>query len=87
MKISSFLLKNKNITIFSNNCLAGFLYQKYGLKYLSPTIGANIEPSHFIKFCQNYKYYISLELEETLEYNQDWFSSIGGVKSIFRLVN
>lgn len=58
--------------------MAGFIYQRYGLKYLSPTIGTNIEPSHFIKFCQNYKYYISLELEESLDYNQDWFSSIGG---------
>lgn len=76
-------LKNKNITIFANNCLAGFIYQRYGLKYLSPTIGINFEPLQFVKFCQNYKYYISLEMQETKEFNQAWFSSIGGGKIDF----
>ena len=73
-----FSLKNKDITIFTNNCLAGFIYQSYGLKYSSPTIGINIEPMDFIKFCKNYEYYLNQEIFETKEYNQDWFYSIGG---------
>lgn len=76
--INRYKLKNTDFTIFSNNCIAGFIYQRYGMKYLTPTIGINIEPSHFIKFCKNYTYYLSLELQEAKEFNQEWFKSIGG---------
>ncbi|MBE7707801.1 MAG: DUF1919 domain-containing protein [Cyanobacteria bacterium SIG27] len=31
------------MTVFTNNCLAGFIYERYGLKYLSPTIGIKFE--------------------------------------------
>ena len=32
-------LKNRNFSIFANNCAAGFIYQDAGLEYLTPTIG------------------------------------------------
>lgn len=46
-------LKNTEFTIISNNCWGGFIYQKYGLKYQSPTIGLFFMGKDYIKFCSN----------------------------------
>ena len=32
-------IKNKEITIISNNCWGGFMYQSCGLQYNTPLIG------------------------------------------------
>ncbi len=75
-------LKRKDFTIFSNNCIAGFIYQKYNLPYLSPTVGMQFKPCDFIKFCKNYKDYLAMELEQTENCDNKWFSSIGGCHNI-----
>ena len=75
-------LKNKKFTIFCNNCLASFIYQKYNLQYLTPTISINIKPCDFIKFCKNYKHYLSLEVEQTKICDKEWYASIGGGNNI-----
>ena len=31
-------LKNKNFTLITNNCTGGVIYNRLGLKFLSPTI-------------------------------------------------
>ena len=54
-------LTNRDFTLISNNCWGGVVYQTYGIKYLSPTIGVWISPKHFNRFCSNLKYYLSLE--------------------------
>lgn len=56
-------LKTKDFTIISNNCWGGFVYQYYGLKYNSPTIGLFFVGSDYVKFCNNIKHYIKQELE------------------------
>lgn len=56
-------LKNTDFTIISNNCWGGFVYQKYGLKYQSPTIGLFFIGNDYIKFCANLKYYINQPLK------------------------
>ena len=56
-------LKNKNFTIISNNCWAGFIYQEYGLKYRTPTIGLYIFGYDYVKLCSDLEYYLSLELK------------------------
>lgn len=56
-------LKCKNFTIFSNNCWGGFVYQKYGLKYYSPTVGLFFLGSDFVKFASEWERYISCELQ------------------------
>ncbi len=76
--LKKLFLKRKDFTIFSNNCLAGFIYKRFNLPYLSPTIGLQIKPDDFIKFCKNYKYYLSLELKEAQDYDREWFASMGG---------
>lgn len=55
-------LKNKNISIISNNCRGGVIYDIYGLKYLSPTIGCFMYSEEYIKFSHNLEYYLSLEI-------------------------
>ena len=56
-------LKNKTFSIISNNCWGGVVYDKYGLKYLSPTIGCYFYAEDFLKFCENLKYYLSLPIK------------------------
>lgn len=56
-------LHQKKFTIISNNCWGSFTYQKFGLEYLSPTVGLFILGNDFVKLCSNWEYYFSLELE------------------------
>lgn len=55
-------LRVKDFTIISNNCWAGFMYQKHHLPYLSPTIGLMIFGDDFINFCRDLKRYVKEEL-------------------------
>ena len=56
-------LKNKKVSIISNNCGGGFISQHYGLKYNSPTAGLFFETSEYLRFVKNLKYYLSLEIK------------------------
>lgn len=56
-------LKNKNITIISNNCWAGIFYRNNNLEYLSPTLGLFFMAEDYIKFIYNIKYYINEDLQ------------------------
>ncbi len=55
--------KRQNFSIISCNCIGGLLYHKYSMKFLSPTINLFFEARDFIKFVNNIKYYLSLELQ------------------------
>lgn len=57
------MIDGKSIpTIFSCNCTGGVMYHDLGCRFLSPTVNLYMSCSDFIKFCENYKYYCSLEL-------------------------
>ncbi|MBO5203222.1 MAG: DUF1919 domain-containing protein [Clostridia bacterium] len=56
-------LKCTDFTIISNNCWAGKCYEFFGLPKLSPTVGGYFFASDYVKFCENLKYYMSLDLE------------------------
>ena len=56
-------LYSTDFSIISNNCWGGFIYQYFGLQYLSPTIGLFIPGNDFVKFCSKIKHYLSFELE------------------------
>ena len=49
-----------DFTIISNNCWAGFAYQQFGLPYNTPTIGMGIVDDDYMKFLENFDYYINL---------------------------
>lgn len=55
--------QNENFTIISNNCWGGFIYKKYNLPYLTPTIGLLIFSDDFIKFCNQLEHYVTAKLE------------------------
>ena len=57
-------LTNKDFSLFTNNCLGGFIYHDLGLKFLSPTINLRIKPKEFILFVSDLKYYLNQELIE-----------------------
>lgn len=66
-------LYHTDFTIISNNCWGGFIYQKYGLKYRSPTIGLYITGHDFVKFASDFEHYITqplnfIEWETATEY-------------------
>lgn len=55
-------LKVTEFTIISNNCWGGTIYESYGLRKESPTIGMFIMPSDYIRFCKNLDYYLAQDL-------------------------
>lgn len=69
-RINNKKLKNKNVTIISNNCWGGVFYRNNNLEYLSPTLGMFFISSEYIKFINNLKHYVDstltfIDLEES----------------------
>lgn len=56
-------IKNSDFTILASNCAAGIIYNRLGMKFLSPTINMWFKQEDFIKFCTNLEHYVSTELE------------------------
>ncbi len=56
-------LKNRRFTIISNNCWGGMIYQKYGLKYRTPTVGLYILGRDFVKLAADWKHYFAAPLQ------------------------
>lgn len=54
---------NKDVVIFSNNCLAGITYHDANKQFLSPTINLSIG-ENFLTFVKNFSYYSKSELTE-----------------------
>jgi uncharacterized protein (DUF1919 family) len=47
-------LRNRNFSIFANNCSAGFIYQDAGIAYHTPTIGLFFYGPCYLKLLQNF---------------------------------
>ena len=62
-------LKNKKITLISNNCNGGVLLHELGLKFNSPFVNLNIPAKDYIKYLSRFEYYNSLTLsfDESLD--------------------
>jgi uncharacterized protein (DUF1919 family) len=67
-----------NFSIICNNCIGGFLYQKYGIKYYSPTIGLQFPQEDFVKFCKDLEYYLHEQLKESNNKMHEGFTKLGG---------
>lgn len=57
-------INNTDFSIICNNCWAGYVYRRFGLPYLTPTVGLYFFADDFIKLCSNVKGY----MEKTLEF-------------------
>ena len=65
-------LTNKDFSLLTNNCLAGFIYHDLGLKFLSPTINLRIKPKEFIEFVCNLDFYLKQELVKDNNSDKDF---------------
>ena len=54
-------LKVHETSIISMNCNGGILSHDLGLQFLSPTVNLFFRAEDFIKFCENLKYYLSID--------------------------
>lgn len=73
-------LNNKDFTLFSNNCLAGFIYHDLGLRFDSPTINTRIERKYFYYFALNPKAYLDSEVIEDYETEEKLKIPVGIIK-------
>lgn len=55
-------LNNENFTIISNNCWGGTIYESYGIKKQSPTVGMFFMASDYILFLKEIKKYLQTEM-------------------------
>ena len=46
-------LRNTDFSIICNNCWAGYVYRRFGLPYLTPTVGLYFFPEDFLKLCSD----------------------------------
>jgi uncharacterized protein (DUF1919 family) len=65
-------IKNKELTIFSCNCIAGTLYHDMGSIFKSPTINLMINFKDFYKFSKNVDYYLNVDLKELSNFNYNY---------------
>lgn len=56
-------IKGTDFCIISNNCWAGIIYQKFGLRYNTPTAGLFIMDDDYIKFVERLDHYIDAPLQ------------------------
>ena len=57
-------IANKDFTIISNNCTAGFIYHDLGLMFRTPTINLFFKTDQYITFVKDFSYYLSCPLIE-----------------------
>jgi uncharacterized protein (DUF1919 family) len=69
---------NKDISIISNNCIAGFLYRDLHIPYNSPTVGLQFTQEGFVDFCRNYSDYIQLPITRHPNLPENEFRALGG---------
>lgn len=77
-----------DFTIISNNCWGGMVYESYGLKKMSPTVGMFIMPADFVCLCSDLLGYLAQPLEfiepeeskwiNTLHTNDNWGTYLVG---------
>ena len=50
--------------ILCNNCIGGFLYNDYGMRFDSPTVNLQLSYEDFLKFAANVDYYLQQDIVE-----------------------
>ena len=61
-----------DFTIISNNCWGGTVYESYGIKKMSPTVGMFIMPKDYLKMISNLSYYLAQPLKFVHHDNSKW---------------
>lgn len=71
-KIRRKTLKDDIFTIISNNCWGRTVYESYGMRKISPTVGLFIMPEDYLKFVSNLNYYLEQPLKFIDPDNSKW---------------
>lgn len=74
-------IRNKQVTIISNNCWGGFMYQSCRIKYNSPFIGLYMYAPEYIALLRNLKYNLSQPLR-FIKHDQSKYKDIVPTKYI-----
>ncbi len=69
-------LKEKEFTIISNNCWAGWVYRRYGIEYQTPTVGLYMFAQDYIQFCKRMDYYLGSRLTFIPSEESRYFDSL-----------
>ncbi len=70
-------LKVDDFTIISNNCWGGTIYESYGMRKDTPTVGMFIMPSDYVRFCGDLDRYLSEPLEFITSEESKWRGVLG----------
>lgn len=57
-------LKNQDFSLLCNNCNGGVITHDLAQQFRSPTVNLFFIQDHFIRFCENFEYYIAQPLVE-----------------------
>lgn len=72
-------IRKGNLSIVSNNCIAGLLYHHFGCRFSSPTINLQLSPEDYICFCEKLDHYCAVEMcESHSPADLSIFKSLGG---------
>lgn len=63
IRICNKRLKDRDFTIIANNCWGGVVYEYFGLRKNSPTVGTYFFSEDYIRFVSNLEYYLSQGLK------------------------
>ena len=71
-------LEVTDFTIISNNCWGGMVYESYGPRKMSPTVGMFIMPQDFVRFCAGLPGYLARPLEFIEPEDSKWAAVFKG---------
>lgn len=72
-------IRKIGMSIISNNCAGGLLYNYFGCRFQSPTINLQMSPEDYLRFCENLDHYCSLDISEESPMNAvELFKTLGG---------
>lgn len=80
-------LTNKNFTILCNNCVGGVILHELGERFNSPTVNLFFRADDYIKFLENFDYYIQQRLIEIRSDRDYPVAKLGDVTIFFMHYN
>lgn len=72
---------NGDVTIISNSCLAGIIYNTLGLQFCSPTINQFMKMADYLEFIKNLQFWMNCEFIEDVEESKNWKFPVGYLQS------
>ena len=60
-------LINSDLSILSNNCCGGFIYQDLKLSYNTPTAGVEVHPIDFCRLAANPEHYLLIDVRDLID--------------------